>query len=122
MTGQQFVQLAQEGVFSMSLSLDYNGRLEAVDSRELSEVNTSPQALRDYIERKRPDRVVVNFFVEEDGADAQVKDALEFMADKMDFKGDVVPSRKPASNNKNYYFVSSEPRTPVFGDGWASDE
>ena len=76
----------------------------------------SISAWKDTIERYRPDSSTLTFFVEDADADEQVKDALQFLADKMDFKGDVVPSREPTSNGKNFYWVRSERRAPLIGE------
>jgi len=105
--------------FDLTVAAQFGNRREYVqdDLRGLG-----PAAMKREIERLRADRVVLTAFVTEDGADAQVKEALEFIARKMDFKGDVVPSQRPASNGRNYYFIANEPRKPLIGQGFFDDE
>lgn len=119
MDAQQFMQVRDK--FSQTVSIHIGNRTDNVLDT-LKERCRNVGEWKEELQRMNADKTTITFFVEEDGADEQVKSALEFLAQKLEFKGDVVASRKPASNGKNYYFVQSEPREPVFGEGFFDAE
>lgn len=115
MTSEQFKTIAQDKL-TFSISLKIGNRNKNLPRNEMA--GKSPDELKSIIDSYRADEVKVFAFVEEEGADEQVKQALAYFTEKIDFKGDMVASSKPSKQGKNYFFVSKEPQEPLFGEGW----